>query len=118
MRGWIAAISIDDVLRRQARLHLANERSDGQVEFLMSDGTFETHPGEQLVEGSGLWLPSASLVAVYDALAEWRGLQTHQATEAKVLREWLGVERERVDALIHVVATRGGEVAGMRGESG
>jgi len=69
---------------------------DGQV--LMADGSWVRYAeGEVVADGAGVVLPRASVEAIAVAIAEWQGHMSHADTEARVLREWLAVERGRVD---------------------
>lgn len=104
--GWQAGVETRDLLRRHHRLHVGRPVADHQWEILLEDGTFARIPEETADDRSGLMLPDQALVAIHHALSEWRGLQTHQATETKVLREWLTVEQRRVDAVLN----RGGRL--------
>jgi hypothetical protein len=97
---WVAGVGETDVLRRYARLFVAQERADGRMDMLMEDGTFTLVEADVHVDRAGIQLAYPALTAIFDALGEWKGLQSHQATETKVLREWLAVERARVDTLI------------------
>lgn len=97
---WHAGIGDSDLLRRYARLYVGQELPDGQMKVLLEDGTFTTIEREVHSERAGLVLPYEALTAVFEALESWKGLQSHQATEAKVLREWLNAERARVDKLM------------------
>lgn len=97
---WLAGIGDYDLLRRYARLYVAQERPDGTLDMLLEDGTMQNAPADVHVERAGIQLPYPALEAIFEALQKWKGLQSHQATEAKVLREWLEVERLRVDGYL------------------
>lgn len=97
---WLAGIGEADLLRRYARLYVAQERPDGRMDMLLEDGTMQTVEAGEHVERAGIRLPYPALEAIFEALQKWQGLQSHQATEAKVLREWLAAERDRVTVLM------------------
>jgi hypothetical protein len=99
MRLWAAGVGETDPLRRYARLYLVQQRPDGREDTLLEDGTFTTVEPGVFQERAGLALAYPALQAIFDGLTEWKGLQSHQATEARILREWLEVERARVDTL-------------------
>jgi len=66
---------------------------------LRRDGNWQRVEDGALLDQNevGLILPAGSLTAITEAIDEFRGVASHGATEARVLREWLTVERERVD---------------------
>lgn len=45
-------------------------------------------------------LPRAAMEAFVEEVDRYRGQPSHAKTEAAVLREWLAVERERVDRVL------------------
>lgn len=51
-------------------------------------------------EEVGIVIPRAAVDAIAEAIARWGGAGDAR-TEAKVLREWLAVERGRVDVIIN-----------------
>jgi len=65
--------------------------------FLMRDGTWQRLDEGTVSEDTGIRLPRGSIEAIAVAVQNWQGHASHADTEAKVLREWLAVERERVD---------------------
>lgn len=79
--------------------------------FLCSDGIWrEAEAGERPsmpedVE-MGIALPASAVEELAGAIEDFRGQATHGATEAKVLREALQVERDRVDAVLARVIPR------------
>lgn len=97
---WLAGIGEADLLRQYARLYVAQERADGTLDMLLEDGTMQNVEAGVHVNRAGIQLPYPALEAIFEALQKWQGLQSHQATEAKVLREWLTAERDRVDKLM------------------
>lgn len=69
--------------------------------YLMSDGTWmQFQEGTEVTGEVGVLLPSAALEAIVRCVEEWQGHTSHADTEARVLREWLTVERERVDRVL------------------
>lgn len=113
---WHAAISDVDFMRRRARLLVGHTLSEGRFEYLLEDGTMLAIGGEEAAPpNAGLLLPYPAIDAIYEAVEVWKGLQSHAATETKVLREWLEVERGRVDDLHYRTLDRLiGEVRGPR----
>lgn len=70
---------------------------DGE-RFLYADGSWRaTEPGTMLPPEAGIELPRSAIEAIAVAIQEWQGHTSHADTEARVLREWLAVERQRVD---------------------
>jgi hypothetical protein len=51
----------------------------------------------------GLLLPAEAVEAIARAVQEFQGHTSHADTEARVLREWLTVERARVDRALEVL---------------
>jgi hypothetical protein len=97
---WCATISDNDFVRKHGRLFIAQRLAEGRVSYLLEDGTWEIVNGEQAVpQTAGILIPYEGLDAVHEALERWKGTASHAATETKVLREWLEVERGRVDDL-------------------
>lgn len=89
----VSTFTIDSVL-------LTIRRAD--TEYLMRDGSWASiEPGMHVEPDSvGILIPRPAVEAVARALAEWQGHTSHADTEARVLREWLAVERARVDHLM------------------
>lgn len=75
---------------------------DGES-FLMSDGTWRVIPEGQTSEEVGIRVPRAAIEAIAVAVQEWQGHTSHADTEARVLREWLASERERVNSALLAV---------------
>lgn len=73
------------------RSYLTGAAPDGVTHWrdVPEDGTAPTEVG--------LTLPAGSIEAIATAVQEFQGHTSHADTEAKVLREWLAVERARVD---------------------
>lgn len=97
MRGFDARVmEVPDVFVRDI-VTLA-VRDNDQHAFLMPDGTWlRVDDGAASPERMGIELPASSIEAIAVAIQEWQGHTSHADTEARVLREWLAVERERVD---------------------
>ena len=69
--------------------------------YLMRDGTWRVVPeGERLPDDHGVELPRAAIEAIAVAVQEWQGHTSHADTEARILREWLTVERDRTDRIL------------------
>lgn len=68
-----------------------------QRAYLMQDGSWQQVPEGKSIEGAGIELPRGSIEAIAIAIQEWQGHTSHADTEARVLREWLAVERARVE---------------------
>jgi hypothetical protein len=81
-----------DVVRLGVR-----EKRGTTAAFLMPDGTWHTAGEGETAGQHGLLLPTGSIEAIAEAIQEWQGHTSHADTEARVLREWLAVERARVD---------------------
>lgn len=83
--------------RNVVTLAVREQRYGGTASYLLSNGTWQTvAEGEQIVD-MGIVLPRASIEAIAVAIQGWQGHTSHADTEARVLREWLAVERDRVD---------------------
>lgn len=103
MRPVWRAAAIEDFSRRHARLLVGEERFDGGMRMLSQNGEWiDVDPGVTTPEEAGIWLPFEAIDAIYDAIKREKGLTTDAATEAKVLRESLEVERGRVDRILKV----------------
>jgi hypothetical protein len=69
--------------------------------FLMENGTWmEFSEGTRPAENVGVLLPRAAIEAVVTGIEEWQGHTNHSDTEARVLREWLKSEKDRVDGFL------------------
>lgn len=68
--------------------------------YLMRDGTWRAVAEGESLADPGIELPRAAIEAIVTAIGEWQGHTSHADTEARVLREWLAVERDRVDATL------------------
>ena len=99
MRIYRAAF-IPEWQRNTVRLMLMEPAGPGENRVLMSDGTWAVSPETGSLEGAGIVLPAGAIEEIAKAIAEHQGHTSHADTEARVLREWLAVERGRVDALV------------------
>lgn len=80
------------------RLYIMRRLGYGRSEYLMADGTWkEVEQGSPVEGDAGLPLPAEAIEAVAIAAQEFQGHASHADTEARILREWLAVERGRVD---------------------
>jgi len=82
------------------KLHVYR-RWGSNVDIIQGDGTWVT-VGEMQVapENSGIEFPMYLLDEIFEAFMQYKGLKTHDPTEVKVLREWLTVEKARVEDMI------------------
>lgn len=112
---WGAGIT-EDWPSGTVRVFIGNQRPDGHSELLMEDGTWLTVETGTTTDRAGILLPRPALDALLDELTRWKGLATHQATEAKVLREWLAVERERVTDMWWELRAAVERTGGSRGD--
>jgi hypothetical protein len=76
---------------------LVRDADRGRPSYLMEDGTWKEADEGTSPVGMGLILPAESVEAIARAVEEFQGHASHSDTEARVLREWLAVERGRVD---------------------
>lgn len=99
---------LDDIgtWARNTVLLAVRERRGSVAAFLMRDGTWREVGNDLLVPDAGIEIPRAAVEAIAAAIAEWQGHTSHADTEARVLREWLTVERNRVDGLLTDVRSR------------
>lgn len=105
--GWVCHIESD---RRYGydrfRLVVMKRNYDSHsTDVLMSDGTWETVPEMEMFPETpertvGLTFPADTINAFVDAVKEFKGDSLDTATEVKVLKEWLTIERTRVENLI------------------
>ena len=83
------------------RLMLVNETINNGAEIVMADGTVKYFPDlSVLSDDMGIVIPKSAVNAILEAFAEWQGRSSDSKTEVAVLREWLAVEKDRVDHLI------------------
>jgi hypothetical protein len=95
MPEWRAAL-VPDFRMRGVRLYAEKIIGHDLAERLV-DGQWVVGDPAAIPDTEGLLIPDLAVPAIFDAFAAYQGLATHQATEAKILREWLEVERGRVD---------------------
>ena len=101
--GSYTARVMDDLgLWDQNLVRLVVRRSNQySASFLMEDGTWvQFQEGTIPSEKVGVLLPRAAIEAVLAGIEEWQGTTNHSDTEARVLREWLKSERDRVDGFL------------------
>jgi hypothetical protein len=96
-KAWV----VEDFGTGTVRLQIGRPRSNGTAEWLTQNGLWQVvDEGVRLDEGFGIVLPRGSVEAIAVAIQNWQGHASHADTEAKVLREWLAVERDRVDRIL------------------
>ena len=97
--GWQAFIAEDGEswLGGHVRLYLSERRADRIGYVTDTVLTLRTVGEDEIVPKSGILLPKAVIPALLEGIERWQGRTNHAATEAAVLREWLAVERARVD---------------------
>lgn len=88
----------DSFVRNQVTLAVRDDNGY----YLMSDGTWRAFSEGEVATDMGIALPAHVIEAIGVAIQEWQGHTSHADTEARVLREWLAVERERVDRTLAV----------------
>ena len=79
---------------------MVRQRQGNHTDYLCTDGTWKTAEDGTSIEGAGIPLPRAAVEAIRKAISEWQGKAADAATESAVLREWLAVERGRVDLVL------------------
>ena len=98
--GFRAYVARDygDHLSENVRLFLVERYpARGDVHVLAADGRWvETVEGARN-EAAGILFPAAAIEVIAQAIEEYQGHASHAGTEARVLREWLAVEMERVN---------------------
>lgn len=103
-RAYLAQDWENDPLARSARLYLVRVDYPGATTaaYITRAGNWvQAKEGERPTEDIGLVLPVESIIPIHDAIESHLGLALHSATESKVLREWLEVEKHRVDLMLH-----------------
>lgn len=89
------------------RLHVWRRLPNDRVEVMMADSTWTTiDPMETIPPDSGVPFPGYLFDEIFDAFLKYKNFKTHEPTEVKVLREWLTLEKTRVDALVNRIADR------------
>jgi hypothetical protein len=73
---------------------------DEQGRMMFSDGSWQfVKEGMVPPSDAGIRLPRKMIEPIHKAIESYFGTALHTTTEAKVLREWLDLERRRVDVL-------------------
>ena len=88
-----------DWQRNTTRL-MVREKRGIRSAYLMEDGTWTDQEDGTALDRTGLILPAGSIEAIARAIQEFQGHASHADTEARILREWLAVEKARVDAVL------------------
>lgn len=75
------------------------------TDIFMSDGTWQSVPEMEIYPETpertvGIVLPMDGVKAIIEAVKEFTGPGLDTATEVKVLREWLTVEKARVEDMV------------------
>jgi hypothetical protein len=91
--------------RNGCRLMLTRDWGEGQVDYLLEDGTMQRVEPATFVPNAGLFLPLEALEPILEAISQYKGNALHSTTESKVLREWLTVEQERVSDMWFTLRT-------------
>ena len=104
MRGIEARIISEsmNLATNTVRLLLRDPHGN-RAAYLMPDGKWQEADEATSPEGMGLLLPAEAVEAIARAVQEFQGHTSHADTEARVLREWLTVERARVDRALEVL---------------
>lgn len=98
MRGFDARVMVGSNMFARDVVLLAVRDNDRQA-YLMPDGNWSVLE-EGVAVDVGITLPAGAIEAIAVAIAEYQGHTSHADTEARVLREWLAIERVRVDLMI------------------
>lgn len=72
--------------------------------MLSPDGTWVALTEGAAMDRPTVALPIEAMEAFVEAVDAYRGQPSHAKTEAAVLREWLAVERGRVDRMVDLAA--------------
>lgn len=97
--GWRAAIWQDraDPFNGTVQVVVHRRGPAGSAEVLRGDGSVQIVPEGAAPDGNNIVLPSDAIEPIRAAIERWQGSAGNPVVEAKVLREWLAVERGRVD---------------------
>ena len=76
---------------------LVRDAHGSRESYLMENGLWTEADEGTSPADMGLLLPAEAVEAIARAAQEFQGHTSHADTEARVLREWLVVERARVD---------------------
>src|SRR6185369_14012629 len=82
--------------RDRVRLIVWDDVGFDQRRYLMADGTWSVSEDPTAAK-PGWVVPREAIEGLAQAIQSWQGHAGHADTEARVLREWLEVERGRVD---------------------
>lgn len=97
MNRWRAAIVREPEMFAQDTVRLLVADPSGGV--LTERGLWVRLPEGERAPDMGLILPAEAIAVIGEAIHRFHGY-TDRAAEAAVLREWLAVERERVDRVL------------------
>jgi hypothetical protein len=99
MRGYRAYVqgpgSHNDPLSQRVDIWIANDD-----EVMLPGGLFVKVAEGTALQQPTLSIPAEAMESLVEAIGRWQGQPSHAKTEAAVLREWLGIERDRVDRLL------------------
>ena len=103
--GWRAAIYDDghiDPLSGSVKLMVWERRPySPTVSFVAGPVIVKSFTeGEPVDPDAGWRLPREAILAIRDGINRWLGSAADGPTEVRVLREWLAVEKERVDNVL------------------
>jgi hypothetical protein len=98
-KAYIVEDPMADPLMRSVRLLLVDVHPSGRASYVTSSPLVlkTVEDGVALGEEAGLLIPAESVEAIRLGIERWQGKAGNPAAEVAVLREWLAVERERVD---------------------
>lgn len=100
--GWLVHIqeSPYDWRGSTVRVLIFREGAHGRYELLNRDGTATVvEPGTAPTDDAGFEIPRGALAAIGEACNRFMG-ELPSTAEVRVLREWLTVEKGRVDSLL------------------
>lgn len=99
---WKAAIWQDraDPFSGTVQVVVHRRGPAGSIEVLRGDGTVQIVPEGGAPDPNNIVLPSDAIEPIRVAIERWQGGAGNPVVEAKVLREWLAVERGRVDKVL------------------
>lgn len=100
MEGWQVYILDVDKLRRYVRVYVGRSIGERDQYVTPLGQIQEVSPDVQPNEELGWHLPVAVLQPLHAALTEHLGKSLPSAGEMSTLREWLAVERGRVDKFL------------------
>jgi len=100
---WQVAIVEDEgtfLPHEYASLWIYRRVSDDKWQFVVAGNTIITVDEGATHPDASIKIPLAAVEKLAVAVQNFQGHTSHADTEARVLREWLTVERQRVDALL------------------